>query len=144
MHSACKLLLLTSLLPLCSCLMMRRGVTHTCRITSTPPGADFQLGDHHGTTPATIELQRSRHALPFRAAAPGFREIAQTILPERAGLANAPKVAIVGFVSGLLILPGIIDIVYATEYDYPHAIHVTFARPTEGLTTLDVKRLGDT
>ncbi len=56
--------------------------TPTCAITSEPAGASFQLGEHAGITPTTIQLELSRHRIEFRAGLAGYLEASLSVLPK--------------------------------------------------------------
>ena len=132
------------LLTLPGCVAIYRGRSHDIAITSSPSGARFQFGECSGTTPATITVDRSWHRKTFECALTGYAPASMDIDPEDLGIGDDPLLAIVAFCSGLLILPGLVDIIDANGCDYPHRIHVGFAgQGSGGMSMVSVTRLSE-
>ena len=121
-----------SLLSLQSCYTLARGFKHECHITSDPPGARFTVGDQTGITPAKVMLKRRLTGTRnFFCELDGYTPAEHIATPQRLPDPNF-GVFMCGFIDGLLIFPGIVDLTNGTTHDWPHFVHFDLAKAAPG------------
>ncbi len=130
-------------LVLSGCATMVRGTSQRIEMTSDPPGATVEFRGVSCVTPCTLEAERSSRPAMVRFTLDGREQYFGEIAPNRLTVADDPGLLPVAFVSGLLIVPGIVDLSSNTLYDRPENIHAFLPEKGHGGAMLDVKRKPD-
>lgn len=113
------------------CATVTRGTRQKVDFVSEPPGATVQVRTgrtpQECVTPCTLEVRRSRGPQPYSAMAAGREPFDGELIPEEADDGASILLAIG---SGLLVIPGIIDLASEAFYDWPEQVKLVM--PPEG------------
>ena len=132
--------ILLAVWPLLGCATAVRGTMQEVRLLSEPPGATVTLGGQNGTTPCRFILPRNWEEETVSFSLAGHETYRAEVQPRQVPISSEPWLLPVVIVSGLMIIPGIVDLCSGCLYDWPYEIKATLPPQGNGTALLDISR----